>query len=292
MNVRANWREDAACRDADPELFFPIGTTGAALRQIGEAKRICHACPVRTHCLAWALVNGVTDGVWGGTTPNERRAIQTLSRRMSTSQEDDNGESYQPAEHPEQGIRAQAAQGKATRIFSRARASAGPRGTGAKVNGDATPCQRFRDVVTSNITSPGAAADVAQAIAGQLYFIHPAGVHDDETGKYPRGGLARDFATADGERVRVEALTRRQFADLAKTTRLATTFAFLERVLDADFSVCSDLYTHRVVIATLIAPWFARHTVAELAAAFAGTSVQWAHLHNPTGSVLLQDRRA
>jgi len=34
-----------------------------------EAKRICRDCPVQIHCLAWALENGVTDGVWGGTTP-------------------------------------------------------------------------------------------------------------------------------------------------------------------------------------------------------------------------------
>jgi hypothetical protein len=54
-------------------------------------------------------------------------------------------------------------------------------------------------------------------------------VHDDRAGSCPCGGFARDFATADGERVRVEASTRRQFADLAKATRLARTFAFLER---------------------------------------------------------------
>jgi len=39
MTVHVNWRQDAACRDADPELFFPVGTTGPALRQIREAKR-------------------------------------------------------------------------------------------------------------------------------------------------------------------------------------------------------------------------------------------------------------
>jgi Transcription factor WhiB len=45
MTVRATWRDDAACRDADPDLFFPIGTTGPALVQIGEAKRICRGLP-------------------------------------------------------------------------------------------------------------------------------------------------------------------------------------------------------------------------------------------------------
>jgi WhiB family redox-sensing transcriptional regulator len=117
MTGPANWRDDAACGDADPDLFFPIGTTGPALRQIAEAKRICRTCPAQTQCLAWALDNGVTDGVWGDTTPDERRAIRSLPRRMSTSQEDDDGESYQPAEHVEQRIREQAAQGKAARPF-------------------------------------------------------------------------------------------------------------------------------------------------------------------------------
>jgi len=104
MTARANWRDDAACRDADPELFFPAGTAGPALRQIGEAKRICWACPAQTQCLAWALDNGITDGVWGGTTEDERRAIRSLHRRTSTSQTDDAGESYQPAEPEPAGM--------------------------------------------------------------------------------------------------------------------------------------------------------------------------------------------
>ena len=44
MTVFTNRRDDIACRDADPDLFFPIGTTGTALRQIDEAKRICRVC--------------------------------------------------------------------------------------------------------------------------------------------------------------------------------------------------------------------------------------------------------
>lgn len=89
------------------------------------------------------------------------------------------------------------------------------------------------------------------------------------------GGFARDFATVTGQRIMVAALTRQQFADLAAATRLAGTFAFMERLLPADFSTGRDLYTHRAAIATLLAPWFAQRTVADLAVAFAGTSVPW-----------------
>ena len=136
--------------------------------------------------------------------------------------------------------------------------------------------------MTSNPASLVAAEDAARTIAGHLAFraeVRSSGVPDVRNGD----GFARDFATADGERVMVAAITRQQFADLAKATRLARTFAFLERVLHADFSTCSDLYTHRETIAALLAPWFSRRTVADLAVAFAGTSVPWARLHNLTG---------
>jgi WhiB family transcriptional regulator, redox-sensing transcriptional regulator len=78
MTARANWRDDAACREADPDLFFPVGTTGPALRQIGEAKWICRSCPAQTACLAWAPGHKITDGVWGGTTEHERRALRRM----------------------------------------------------------------------------------------------------------------------------------------------------------------------------------------------------------------------
>ena len=69
---RMDWRDYAACRDVDPDLFFPLGTSGASLPQIEEAKQICRMCPVCGPCLQWALDSG-DDGVWGGTTEDERR---------------------------------------------------------------------------------------------------------------------------------------------------------------------------------------------------------------------------
>jgi WhiB family transcriptional regulator, redox-sensing transcriptional regulator len=89
MTVHVNWRDDAACRDADPELFFPVGTAGPALRQIREARRICCGCPALAPCLAWALHHGVTDGVWGGTTEEQRRALRSLARARPNGQEHD-----------------------------------------------------------------------------------------------------------------------------------------------------------------------------------------------------------
>jgi WhiB family redox-sensing transcriptional regulator len=67
------WRDRAACRDTNPEMFFPIGTTGMAVDQIDAAKRICSQCPVAHECLEFALATNQEAGVWGGTTEDERR---------------------------------------------------------------------------------------------------------------------------------------------------------------------------------------------------------------------------
>ncbi|WP_324787192.1 WhiB family transcriptional regulator [Streptomyces sp. H51] len=71
-----DWRDHAACRDQDPELFFPIGSSGPALLQTQQAKAVCTGCPVQEQCLEWALENGDVLGVWGGTNETERRALR------------------------------------------------------------------------------------------------------------------------------------------------------------------------------------------------------------------------
>ncbi len=71
-----DWRHEAACRDEDPELFFPIGNIGPALLQIEEAKRICQSCQVRESCLQWALETCQESGVWGGMSEDERRLLR------------------------------------------------------------------------------------------------------------------------------------------------------------------------------------------------------------------------
>jgi WhiB family redox-sensing transcriptional regulator len=76
-----DWRNHAACREVDPDLFFPLGTSGASVLQIDEAKQICRTCPVYAPCLRWALNSGDA-GVWGGTTEDERR-LHRRSRALS-----------------------------------------------------------------------------------------------------------------------------------------------------------------------------------------------------------------
>lgn len=82
-----DWRDRAACRDEDPELFFPVGTTGPALAQEAQAKAVCHRCTVASDCLSWALSTGQDAGVWGGMSEDERRA---LKRRRSQVGSGDN----------------------------------------------------------------------------------------------------------------------------------------------------------------------------------------------------------
>ena len=80
-----DWRNHAACRDVDPELFFPIGNTGPALLQIDEAKQVCQRCKVTEACLQWALESGQDSGVWGGLSEDERRALKRRGARVGVS---------------------------------------------------------------------------------------------------------------------------------------------------------------------------------------------------------------
>jgi WhiB family transcriptional regulator, redox-sensing transcriptional regulator len=77
-----DWRHIAACREVDPELFFPIGNSGPALLQIEEAKQVCRRCSVLDECLRWAIDSGQDAGVWGGLSEDERRALKRRTVRL------------------------------------------------------------------------------------------------------------------------------------------------------------------------------------------------------------------
>jgi len=76
MLTITDWRELAMCRDSEPNLFFPIGSTGPALEQIDGARTICLQCSVKEECLNYALETNQEAGVWGGYAEDERRRLR------------------------------------------------------------------------------------------------------------------------------------------------------------------------------------------------------------------------
>ncbi len=79
----ARWRELAACRGTDLEVFFPgRGETG------GPPRQICAACPVRQPCLDYAITNRIAYGIWGGLTERERRALRSRWVRATRRERD------------------------------------------------------------------------------------------------------------------------------------------------------------------------------------------------------------
>ncbi len=80
------WRRRAACRMTGSDLFFPVGERDeAAVAQTAAAKQVCARCRVRLHCLTYALVANPEDGIWGGLSPSERRALRRARRARHQS---------------------------------------------------------------------------------------------------------------------------------------------------------------------------------------------------------------
>ncbi len=80
-----SWQADAACKGRDPGIWYPSGSDGRHEIVDEEAlyalpKSICDACPVKATCLARAIANNETEGMWGGTTPSHRRSLKRRRR--------------------------------------------------------------------------------------------------------------------------------------------------------------------------------------------------------------------
>jgi WhiB family transcriptional regulator, redox-sensing transcriptional regulator len=76
--LTTSWRDQAACRGLDPDIFYPSSDEDADV-----AKSICAMCPVREACLEYALANRERDGVWGGATERERRRMIRQRRKSA-----------------------------------------------------------------------------------------------------------------------------------------------------------------------------------------------------------------
>jgi WhiB family transcriptional regulator, redox-sensing transcriptional regulator len=76
------WQESAACKTAEPELFFPISATGRSRADTARARAICHDCPVRQACLDYAMATSQQHGIWGGFTEEERHRRRRAQARQ------------------------------------------------------------------------------------------------------------------------------------------------------------------------------------------------------------------
>src|ERR1700688_4462618 len=95
-----DWRHIAACREVDPELFFPIGNSGPALLQIEEAKQVCRRCGVLDECPRWASDSGQDGGVSGGPSDGRASAGPCGSARALLSEPAQNGDPQAPGLRP------------------------------------------------------------------------------------------------------------------------------------------------------------------------------------------------
>lgn len=123
-----------------------------------------------------------------------------------------------------------------------------------------------------------ALADVAVATMAHLGFVGDVAVNGRSRlreGNYLYGSFGCDFATADGERVMVVALTPRQWKHLLEVTRLEQVVAALETSLDADLSREEERYRHREVLAALLRPWFSSRSYDLVAKELDASGVLW-----------------
>lgn len=123
-----------------------------------------------------------------------------------------------------------------------------------------------------------ALADVMLAMVGHLGYIGDVQVNGRSRpplGNDLYGSFGRDFATADGRRVMIIALTPRQWRALGRATGLAAALAAIGPRLGVDLDTEAGRFAARDAIAAIVAPWCAGRTLAEIAAAFAGSGVLW-----------------
>lgn len=80
-----DWRRAACLRAPDPELFFPPEElTSFQKKEWYDTARedYCDQCPIEAACLADAVQRNAEAGMWGGTTPTERKAMRSHHARQ------------------------------------------------------------------------------------------------------------------------------------------------------------------------------------------------------------------
>ena len=125
--------------------------------------------------------------------------------------------------------------------------------------------------------------DAAAAMLGNLGIIGEVcvnGVDRPKAGNALYGGYGQDFTCADGARVMVIGLTRRQWDGLVAVTGMQDSIAMLERRIGESLNDEGARFRHRAAITAVLAPFFATKRVDEFAAAFDKAGVTWSRFRS------------
>src|SRR5271170_6305488 len=128
-----------------------------------------------------------------------------------------------------------------------------------------------------------ALSDVMLATVGNLGYIGDVQINGSARpaiGNDLYGSFGRDFATADGRRVMIIALTPRQWRALGQATGLTERLAMVGTIMEADLDTEAGRYEARDMIAALLGRWCAHYSLGETRQAFAGTGLLWGHFQD------------
>lgn len=120
--------------------------------------------------------------------------------------------------------------------------------------------------------------DVAAAMLGNLGIIGEVainGIDRPKYGNYLYGAYGNEFDTADGRKIMLVALTRRQWDGLCQVTGLKPEFDALGRRLGLDLNREGDRFEARHEITALLQPWFRARKVEDFAKTFDDNGVTW-----------------
>jgi len=137
-------------------------------------------------------------------------------------------------------------------------------------------------------------ADVGLAVSGHLGLIAEAALCDEPRGRFGNdlyGTYAHDFATRDGRRVIVLALTARQWGSVVAATGLNAAVSELERRLGLDFHLEGDRWQARHEITALLAGWIGKRDLQEVRTEFEKNGVMWGP-YQTFKQLIVEDRRA
>ncbi|MGZ4264726.1 MAG: CoA transferase [Solirubrobacteraceae bacterium] len=123
-----------------------------------------------------------------------------------------------------------------------------------------------------------AVSDVAFWMVGNLGKIAEVQINHHERakdGNYLYGAFGRDFATKDGRRVMIVALTLRQWRSLIEATGLEAAFESIAHLMDVDLDQEGGRFAARELIGATLKPWVLSRTLDEVRDTFDLHGVSW-----------------